>query len=84
MGEGHDLQDVVEGEGGKDVGVDDHFLGGERKLVYVQGVGQSSGAGAGSGEGVGRGRRRGGLIIRSSRRGGDVRHWCLGDTKGSA
>jgi hypothetical protein len=39
MGEGHDLQDVVEGEGGKDVGVDDHFLCGEGALVHVQRVG---------------------------------------------
>jgi len=77
-GEGHDLQDVVEGEGGKYIGVDDHFLGGEGELVHVQRVGQARGAGsAGSagGEGVGRGRRRGGLIIRRRRRGRGVHGW---------
>ena len=53
MGEGHDLQEVVEGEGGEDVGVDDHFLGGKGELVHVQGVGQGTSTAA-VGEGMGR------------------------------
>jgi len=86
VGEGHDLQDVVEGEGGEDVGVDDHFLGGEGELVHVQGVGRGASTAA-SGEGMGRRRRRAGLlpgIMRRRRRGRGVWHVALGRGGGEA
>jgi len=86
VGEGHDLQDVVEGEGGEDVGVDDHFLGGEGELVHVQGVGQGASTAAG-GKCMGRRRRRAGLlpgIIKRGRRGWGVRHVAFGRGAGKA
>jgi len=69
----------VEHEGGKDLGVDQHFLGGEGELVHMQGVSQGGGADVGSAgrKGAGRRRRCEGLLSimrRRRRRRRGVRH----------